>query len=156
MPETPPEPGPSPIEPEPYDRESDARRGATVRDAGNEPPRVDAGSGRAWAMACHIGGLASFANVCCLFGLGVVVPLAIWMTQRERDPFIDQHGKEAINFQFNVLFWSLVFYALSFCLIGVPLLLALHCAEVVLVVLASIEAAEGRTFRYPLTVRIIS
>ena len=155
MPETPPS-GLPPIEPEPYDREAEARRGSTVRDVGREPPRGDVSSARAWAMACHIGGLACFANVCCLFGLGIVVPLLIWLAQRDRDPFVDQHGKEAVNFQINVLLWSLILVPLSWCLIGLPLVLALNVAVIVLVVLASIEAAEGRTYRYPLTVRFVT
>jgi uncharacterized Tic20 family protein len=54
------------------------------------------------------------------------------------------------------LFWWLIFVALSFCVIGVPLLLALHVAQIVLAILAAIEAAEGRPYRYPLTVRFIT
>jgi uncharacterized Tic20 family protein len=154
MPETPPS-GPPPIEPQPYERASEEQRGARVRDVGPTPPRPKSGSHHAWAMACHLGGLAHFANFCCL-PLGVLVPLVIWLAVRDRDPFVDEHGKEAVNFQINVLFWWLLFAALTVCLIGVPLLLALHVAQIVLAILASVEAAEGRPYRYPLTVRFLS
>ena len=155
MAETPNDPGPPPIEPEPYDRASEQQSGARVRDVGAEPPRPKSSSHHAWAMACHLGGLAHFSNFCCL-PLGVLVPLVIWLAERDRDPFVDQHGKESVNFQLNVLFWWLIFGVLSFCLIGLPLLLALHVAQIVLAILAAIEAAEGRPYRYPLTVRIIT
>jgi uncharacterized Tic20 family protein len=29
----------------------------------------------------------------------VLVPLVIWLAERDRDPFVDEHGKEAVNFQ---------------------------------------------------------
>jgi|SRR5688572_12857727 len=156
MPETPPDPGPPPIEPEPYNREAEARRGATVRDVGQEPRPESTSSARAWAMACHLGGLASFANICCLFGLGVLVPLVVWLMQRDRDAFVDQHGREAVNFQINALLWSVILTPLSWCLVGLPLLIALNAAVIVLAILAAIEAAEGRSYRYPLTLRFVS
>jgi uncharacterized Tic20 family protein len=156
MAETPPDPGPPPIEPEPYDRESDAQRGARVRDVGDQPPPSGSrSSGRAWAMACHLGGLAHFANFCFLLGLGILVPLVIWLSQRDLDPFVDEHGKESVNFQINVLFWWLIFTGLSICCVGIPFLVALHAAQIVLAILASIEAAEGRPYRYPLIVRLL-
>jgi len=150
-----PGPDPEPFAAEPYDRRADEKSGAQFRDAGASGaaalPRD--GSSNAWAMACHLAGLVDFANV--FFGLGVLIPLAIWLVRRESDPFVDQHGKEAVNFQINVLLWTLVFAALSCCLIGIPFLFALPVVETVLVILAAIEAAGGRPFRYPLTVRLV-
>lgn len=154
MAETPNDPGPPPVEPEPYDRASEQQSGARVRDVGQQPPPKTS-SHHAWAMACHLGGLAHFSNFTCL-PLGVLIPLVIWLAERDRDPFVDQHGKESVNFQLNVLFWWLIFAVLSCCVIGLPLLLALHVAQIVLAILAAIEAAEGRPYRYPLTVRIIT
>ena len=155
MAETPDDPGPPPIEPEPYDRSTEEQRGARVRDVGQPPPQPKSSSHNAWAMACHLGGLAAFTNICCL-PLGVLVPLVIWLAERDRDPFVDAHGKEAVNFQLNALFWWLICVALFFCVVGFPLLLALYVAQIVLAILAAIEAAEGRPYRYPLTVRIIT
>jgi len=158
-----PRPDPAPVEPEqveaePYDRAADAAAGARVHEAatsgeaGGDSPGSEVSS-HTWAMACHLAGLADFAHV--FFGLGIILPLAIWLALRHEDPFVDQHGKEAVNFQINLLFWTLVFAALSCCLIGIPFLLALQVAEVVLVILASIEASNGRPYRYPLIVRVI-
>ena len=146
---------PEEVEAEPYDREADEASGARVHEADSQGSlQAPGGSSNAWAMACHLAGLADFANV--FFGVGILIPLAIWLAFREGDPFVDQHGKEAINFQINVLAWSLIFGALSCCLIGIPFLFALPVVETVLVILASIEAAGGRPFRYPLTFRLIT
>jgi hypothetical protein len=145
---------PEEVEAQPYDRAADEASGARVHEAGSPASeQATGGSSNAWAMACHLAGLADFANI--LFGLGILLPLAIWLAFRDSDPFIDRHGKEAVNFQINLLLWTLVFGALSCCLIGIPFLVALPVVETVLVILAAIEAAGGRPYRYPLTIRVI-
>ncbi len=138
---------------EPYDKAGDQAAGAKIRDAGPTTPPAAGSSSNAWAMVCHLCGLADFFNL--FFGLGILIPLGIWLARRDSDPFVERHGREAINFQLNVLFWSLVFGVLSCCLIGIPFLIALPVAETVLVILAAIEAAGGRPFRYPLTLRLL-
>jgi uncharacterized Tic20 family protein len=40
-------------------------------------------------------------------------------------------------------------------LIGFALLAILHVLNVVLVIIASIRASEGRLYRYPLTIRLL-
>jgi len=46
-----------------------------------------------WALFCHLSGI--------MFGL--LGPLIIWLIQREKMPFVDDQGKEALNFQLTVL-----------------------------------------------------
>jgi len=147
-------PEPEEVEAEPYDSAADRSAGARIHEAGSQDPTgpVD-GSSNAWAMACHLSGLADFANV--FFGLGILIPLVIWLARRSEDSFVDYHGKEAVNFQITVLFWTLVFAALSCCLIGIPFLVVLPIVETIFAVLAAIEAAGGRRYRYPLTMRLI-
>ena len=45
------------------------------------------------AVAAH---MSTFAGLVVPFG-SVIGPLAIWLTRRDRDPFIDQAGREALN-----------------------------------------------------------
>lgn len=123
-----------------------------MRDAGAAVPR--ASNANAWAMACHLCGLLDFGVG--FFLIGVLVPLGIWLAKRDEDPFIDEQGKEALNFQINLLFWSTVGTILvCVCGIGLAVLAALAVAEVVLVILASIAAAEGRSWRYPWILRVV-
>lgn len=140
-------PDPREVEAEPFQGGASGER---VRDAG-APRRAP--SANAWAMACHLCGLLDFGVG--FFLLGVLVPLGIWLSQRHLDPYFDVQGKEAINFQLNLLFWTVVFGLLSCCLIGIPFLLALPVAELVLVILAAIATAEGRPWRYPFILRVI-
>src|SRR5215204_5437814 len=54
---------------------------------------------RNWAMLCHLSSLAGY------FLAGVVIwtaPLILWLLKRNDHPFIDEHGKESLNFQITV------------------------------------------------------
>ena len=48
---------------------------------------------RNWAMLCH---LSTFSGWFIPFG-NILGPLIIWLMKREESPFIDAHGKEALN-----------------------------------------------------------
>ena len=53
---------------------------------------------RTWTMLVHLAALAVF-----LFPVGLVLgPLIIWLIKRNELPEVDQHGKEAVNFQLTV------------------------------------------------------
>lgn len=120
----------------------------------SDSPVVRAPSANAWAMACHLCGLLDFGVN--FFLIGLLVPLGIWLAQRDLDPFVDRQGKEAVNFQLNLLFWTALSIPLIFlCGLGLLTLFALAVAEVVFAILAAIAAAEGREWRYPLILRVI-
>ncbi len=54
---------------------------------------------RMWAMLCHLLGFFT-----CFIG-----PLIIWLIKKDEDPFIDNQGKEALNFQITVaIAWDCV------------------------------------------------
>jgi len=89
-------------------------------------------------------------------GVGFLLgPLVVWLVKREEDPFIDEHGKEAVNFQITMLIAFLVAGVLIFVLIGILLLPLLAIANVVLVIIAGMKASNGEHFRYPMTIRLI-
>ena len=109
-------------------------------------------SNKNWAMFCHLsallGFLIPFGN---LFG-----PLAIWLAKRDEAEFIDENGKEALNFQITISLMALVGVILMFVYIGVVILGLLAVYSLVAVIYASIKASKGLSFRYPLTLRLIS
>lgn len=143
-------PEPEEVEAEPAPEPGSHQRTYDAPSSGAPPL---SSSANAWALACHLAGLADFFNV--FIGIGILVPLVIWLLKREDHPYIDAQGKEAVNFQINVAIWTLVAMALSCCLIGIPILFLLPIVETVLVILAAVETASGRPFRYPLTIRLL-
>jgi uncharacterized protein len=103
------------------------------------------------AVAAH---LSTFAGLIVPFG-SVIGPLAVWLTRRDRDPFIDQAGREALNFGISIAIYGLVALVAALMLVGIPLLIVGVIAWVVLASLAAAKASQGETYRYPLTMRLV-
>jgi uncharacterized Tic20 family protein len=100
---------------------------------------------RMWAMLCHLLGLFT-----CFIG-----PLIIWLIKKEEDPFIDNQGKEALNFQITVAIAGIVSALLAAVCIGVFLGIAVSIADLVFCIIASIKANSGEAYRYPVSIRFI-
>jgi uncharacterized protein len=103
------------------------------------------------AVAAH---LSTFAGLIVPFG-SVIGPLAVWLTRRDRDPFIDQAGREALNFGISIAIYGLVALVAALMLVGIPLLIVGVVAWVVLASLAAVRASQGQAYRYPLTLRLV-
>ena len=106
---------------------------------------------RQWAMFCHF---SAFLGMWFPFG-SLIGPLILWQMKRESDPFIDDQGKEAMNFQITVAIASAICYVLMFVLIGFALIGLLFIGAVVLVVIAGVKANDGVSYHYPFTWRPI-
>lgn len=106
---------------------------------------------RTWAMACHLSALTAIFS-----GFGMIIgPLVVWLIKKDEMPFVDEQGKEALNFQITMLIAMIISGILVIVLIGF-LLMAIVCLfDLIMVIVASIRAADGEHFRYPLTLRLI-
>ena len=65
-------------------------------------------------MFLHLSGLA-FALV---FPLGIVLPIVLWQTQKEKMPALDEHGKMVANWMISATIYGVVSFVLMFVLIG--------------------------------------
>jgi uncharacterized protein len=105
---------------------------------------------RLWAMLAH---LLSF--VAAYLFLGFVAPLVVLLVFGPRSAYVRAHAVESLNFNLTWLLYGIVGVILAFVLVGIPILIALGIAYLVLVVIASVRANNGEFFRYPLTIRFI-
>ncbi len=114
---------------------------------------------RKWAMLCHLGGLASLVP---FPAANILLPLVIWWTKRATDPYIDEQGREAVNFQITMLIYGVILfvlvYLLKIILIGhllgwVPFLVMI--AQLGGSIVGGIRAHDGEKFRYPLILRFL-
>lgn len=122
-----------------------------------------------WATAAHLSPLVGLIGV--PFG-NILGPLVVWLIKRQEHPFLDDQGKEALNFQI-----SLTLYALAAGLVVAPLFfvgallpllpaiallpvvilggVALLVFGLVMIVIAALRANEGEAYRYPVTIRVV-
>jgi len=119
-----------------------------------------------WCMLCHLSALSAAIGI--PFG-NLIGPLLIWQIKKSEMPEIEEHGKEALNFQITatIVFLALgvaVFISalLSTFLIGLPflflfgiLLLAVTIGWFVVTIIAAVKANEGELYRYPMTLRLV-
>ena len=107
---------------------------------------------RTWCVLCHASALTGIFSHVLGFVLG---PLIVWLIKRGDASEIDAHGKESLNFQISMLIYHAIAFVLCFILIGIPILIALWVLDIVLVIIASMKASEGRFYHYPFTIRFI-
>lgn len=102
-----------------------------------------------WAAMSHLSAFVMFLGIPTLIG-----PLVAWLWKRDI-PYVDEQGKEALNFNISFLIYGLASALLILVLIGLVLLPIVFVTWFVLVIVASVKASAGEDYRYPLTVRFI-
>ena len=107
---------------------------------------------RTWNVLCHATALAGFFVPWAGHILG---PLIVWLAKLSDSPEIDEYGKESLNFQISMLIYNVIAGVLCLVLVGFIILVILHILNLVLVIVASIQASEGKFYRYPMTIRLI-
>jgi uncharacterized Tic20 family protein len=112
------------------------------------PPDQNA---KTMGMLCH---LLSLAGLIVPLG-NFLGPLVIWLVKKQEHPFIDDQGKESLNFQ--ITFTIALFLAgLTFCIaIGIVLFPAVAIAGLVFSIIGGLKASGGEAYRYPFTIRFI-
>lgn len=117
-------------------------------DAGGEVPQEE----RTFGMLAHLAALSGFVGVPLGFILG---PLIIWLIKKDTMPFVDDQGKESMNFQITVVIAMICCIPLLFILIGFLLLPAVGIAALVFTIIAAVKANNGEHYRYPFALRLI-
>ncbi len=126
-------------------------------DPGQNPAPSQNSEERNWAMGCHLSSLSGFIGV--PFG-NIIGPLVIWLIKKNDSAFINEHGRESLNFHISLWIYGIVSAILWFTVILIPLVLlawaAIYIGGVVYSILAAVEASKGNHYRYPFTMRLIS
>jgi uncharacterized Tic20 family protein len=97
----------------------------------------------------------ALSHLSLLLGVGILLPLIIYVVKKSDSPEVASQSREALNFHISVYIYAFIFTLLSALFIGIPLLILLGLGSVVLAILATIKAVDGRDYRYPLTLRLV-
>jgi hypothetical protein len=107
---------------------------------------------RIWGMLCHLTALLGMIGI--PFG-NIFGPLIVWLVKKNTYPFVNEQGRESLNFQLSMTIYAIAAALLIFVKIGMPLLLLVAGINFILVIIASIRAFNGETYTYPLAIRLI-
>ena len=98
--------------------------------------------------------LSQLANLLVPFA-GVVVPIVLWQTQKDKFPGLDAHGKMVVNFMISSVIYGIVCLVLSLVVIGILGLLALAVMGIVFPIIGAVKANNGELWEYPLTIKFL-
>jgi len=93
-----------------------------------------------------------------VIGFGsLIVPLIIWMTNKDRVYELDQHGKNIINFQISLIIYFIICIPLILFLgLGLIGFIVLGIISVIFPIINAIKASHGEIPKYPLSLNFIS
>ena len=87
----------------------------------------------------------------------LILPLVLWLTQKEKIYQMDAHGKSIINFQLSLIVYCLICIPLVLLFgLGIFGLVILGIISVVYPIINAIRANNGETPTYPLSLNFIS
>jgi len=119
-------------------------------------PLADSGE-RTYAAFNHYIGLLSLLDAT-FFGL--IGSVVMWMIKRKESPFLDDHGREAVNFQLSLLLYmfvgTTVLAIVTVGLLVLPWIAALYILRLVGCIRGGLAAGRGEHYRYPCTIRFLA
>lgn len=106
---------------------------------------------KTFGMLAHLTSLSGFIIP---FG-SILGPLIIWLIKKDQSAWVDQQGKEALNFNISVAIYAIVASILIFIVIGIFLAIAVGVFWLVMVIIATVKVNNLEDFQYPLSIRLI-
>ena len=98
--------------------------------------------------------LSQLANVI-FFPIGIVAPILLWQTQKEKMPALDAHGKMVVNWMISSTIYAVVSLVLCLVLVGFLMLIALAVVGIFFPIIGGIKANNGELWQYPLAIRFL-
>ncbi|MGI8597686.1 MAG: DUF4870 domain-containing protein [Chitinophagaceae bacterium] len=89
------------------------------------------------------------------FVVWIFAPLVIYFLKKDESEFVRIHAKESINFQLTLMLYYLIAFITLILLVGIFLFIVIGIFHVVLIIVATIRAADEKLYRYPYTIRFI-
>ena len=101
---------------------------------------------RTYALFMHLGSL--FA--------GFLVPLIMWLIKREESPFIDDHGKQLMNWNISLVIYFVASVLLVLVVIGILLIPILILLHLIFSIMGAVASNRGDLYRYPIAIPFFS
>jgi uncharacterized Tic20 family protein len=93
-----------------------------------------------------------------VLGFGsLLLPLILWLTQKEKIYQMNEHGKRIVNFQLSMILYMIICIPLILLLgLGILGLIVLGIISFIFPIINAIKASKGETPQYPLSLNFIS
>lgn len=94
----------------------------------------------------------------CFTGFGgLIVPLIIWVTQKDNVYKMDEHGKNILNFQLSIIIYSIICIPAILLLgLGIIGLIIIGLIAFIFPIVNAIKTSNGEVPKYPLSINFVS
>jgi len=99
--------------------------------------------------------LMHISQLLVMSGVGIVVPIMMWILAKENSVMVNRHGNRMMNWIISGFIYGVAAFLLSFVFIGIPIGLALLVMSFVFPVMAAMKANSGELWSYPLTIKFL-
>jgi uncharacterized Tic20 family protein len=82
----------------------------------------------------------------------ILAPLIIYLVKKNESKFVEWHARESLNFQITI---AIIIIILFITIIGILIAWIVGIISLVLVIIATIRASEGKLYKYPFSIRLI-
>lgn len=116
-----------------------------------------------WAGGVHVAAFLTALLTSWSAGIGgMVAALVVYFIKKDESAFIRAHAVEAFNFNFSMFVYSAVAVVFSIMTLGLGLIIVIPLALILIVIwlVCTIQAAsagfDGKTYQYPLSIKLLS
>lgn len=87
----------------------------------------------------------------------LLIPLVLWLTQKEKVYQMDEHGKNILNFQLSLIVYFLICIPLILLFgLGILGFIVLGLISVVFPIINAVRASNGEVPKYPISINFIN
>lgn len=111
-------------------------------------------SERTYSLFNHLVGLLSLADATFM---GLIAAIVMWRIRRDDSPFLDDHGREAVNFQISLLIYFVAAFMFGIITVGLGWIffIPIYILRLVGCIRGAIAANRGEFYRYPMCIRFL-
>ena len=99
---------------------------------------------RNMAMLCHLLGIVGF-----------FAPLVIWLNEKDKHKFVNEHGLAAMNYQISIIIYYIASWMLCVIIVGFFMMAALVIMHIIFVIMGAVKASKGKPWRYPIAIQFL-
>jgi hypothetical protein len=87
--------------------------------------------------------------------LGIIVPIVLWVINKDNDPLVDAHGRNILNWNISLLIYFAICFLLVFLFIGFILIWIPCILMIVYPIIGAAKASNGEVWKYPLSIKFL-
>lgn len=90
-----------------------------------------------------------------VFPIGAILTIVLWLTQKDKMPALDAHGKMVTNWMISSFIYMFASLLLMFVLIGFFIVPVIWLLMIIFPIIGGIKANNGELWEYPLTIKFL-